>query len=541
MENRQIRDDLKRYSLTAWIDQEKIVNEDKRPIDLFRFYYLYDIYEDKSKKIAVIKSAQSGISTWAILRALHAGRYQGINQIHTLPTGGDATTFVQSKVNEIIKNNACLSTKMSKEDSDSVGQKQMGKGFLFYRGTKGKSSGIMITSDSNTYDEYDFSDHDNLGNFESRLEGADSLKMEAWISTPTYDKYGIAEKFEDSDQKYMRFNCPKCGKRQHMDWDKSVDQENERYRCWECDHTIDNKMFPIWYALSDKGDEFEHIDMRWEARYPDREISGYWINQMMLPWKSPQELLKEYRDLKKEGQMEFFYNFKLGMPYQNVDSKVTAGLFYKNLTDKETVELKSVMGIDVQGNELYCIIGNQDGIYAITKCVDEVNGLGKVIKGKWDRASELMDVYDVDVCIVDATYKPNDVLAFANRHPHRVFMNWYQPSSKGGDIFRFNDETNFTDKGEKTFAEQIKVLTDRERAIDMLLHLLDDRQIPIMYIKDDPAFKEMIKHAETMYARVIENKDGTQRREWANTGKNDYFHALIYWLVGMVKKDLFKK
>ena len=161
------RDDLKRRSLTYWIDTERIVNEDGKPIDLVNFYFLLDIYEDQSKKIAVKKSAQSGISTWAILRGLHRGRYQGINQIHTLPTVGDANTFVQSKVNMIIKNNACLNTKMSKEDTDSVGQKQMGKGFLFYKGTIGKTSGIMITSDSNVYDEFDFSNHDNISNFRS--------------------------------------------------------------------------------------------------------------------------------------------------------------------------------------------------------------------------------------------------------------------------------------------------------------------------------------------------------------------------------------
>ena len=515
------------------------MNENKVRIDLNRFYFLFDIYNDRSKKIAVKKSAQSGISTWAILRGLHAGRYQGINQIHTLPTVGDANTFVQSKVNQIIQHNACLSTKMSKEDSDSVGQKQMGKGFLFYKGTIGKTSGIMITSDSNVYDEYDFSNMDNLGNYESRLEGMDSLKMEAWISTPTVSMYGIDAKFEESDQKYMRFNCPECGFRQHMDWDKSVDHEGERYRCWECDATIDNRLFPLWFALSEKGDEYEHIDMRWEARFPGEEISGYWINQMMLPNKSAKQLIKEYRKLKKEGEMDFFYNFKLGLPFDNVDSKISGGLFYKNLVDKEVVENNSIMGVDVQGSELYAIIGNKEAIYGITKCVDEVDGIGKVIKSKWDRLAELMEAYDVRTCVIDATFKPNDVLAFAQRFPHKVFMNWYQPSGKGGKIFRFSDEGKFTDKRKEDFAEEIKVLTDRERAIDKLITHLDNGQYRFTYSKEDPNFKELIKHSETMYARVLQNKDGTSRREWANTGKNDYFHALVYFEVGMHKAKHF--
>jgi len=530
---------LKRYSLTAWIDQEHIVNEDQRPIDLARFYFLLDIYEDRSKKIAVKKSAQSGISTWAILRGLHQGRYQGINQIHTLPTVGDASTFVQSKVNQIIKHNACLSTKMSKEDTDSVGQKQMGKGFLFYKGTIGKTSGIMITSDSNVYDEFDFSNHDNLGNYTSRLEGADSLKMEAWISTPTLPMFGIDAKYEESDQKHMRFNCPHCGLRQHMDWEQSVDHEGERYRCWECDGTINNKLFPLWYALSAKGDKYEHIDMRWEAKYEDREISGYWINQMMVPWKTAKELITEFNHYRKEGELDYFYNFKLGQPYQDTEKKVTGGLFYKNLSTKEVVETHSIMGVDVQGNELYAIIGNKEAIYGITKCVDEVDSIGKLVKSKWDRLGELMEAYDVEICVIDATFKPNDVLDFARKYPNKVYMNWYQPSSKGGKIFRFHDEQKFTDKKTVPFAEKIKVLTDRERAIDKLITHLDDGAHKFTYNKEDENFKEMVRHSETMFARVIENKDGTIRREWANTGKNDYFHALVYFEVGMHKAKVF--
>ena len=546
----QMKDLMKRKSVLSWIKQEKIVNEKSIPIDLSRFYYLHAIYTDKSQKIAVIKSAQSGVSTYAIISSLHMGRYLGLNQIHTLPTSSDATTFVQSKTNEIIRNNPCLASKMSKEDTDSVGQKQMGNGFLFYRGTKGKSSGIMITSDRNIYDEYDFSDHEQLGNFQSRLEGADSMKMEVWLSTPTFENFGIDEKFKDSDQKFMRFNCPECGLRQHMDWFKSVDHEEERYQCWECKATINNKMFPVWYAESwsethnGKTSEGKHADinMQWEARYPGRKISGYWINQMMLPWKSAKELIREYNELRKKGAMQYFFNFKLGMTYSDTERKVEGGLFYKNLQpDKQIVELQSFMGIDVQGNELYCIIGNKQGIYAITVCRDEVDAIGKTIKSKWERAGELMEVYDVQVCVVDATYKPDDVLEFANIYPGRVFMNWYNPAPKGKEIVRYSDIKKFTDKKEQTFAESIKVLSDRERSIDRLIAHLEQGVHPILYTKTDPNLKTLVKHAETMYARVIENKDGTFRREWANTGKNDYFHALIYYEVAMDKKGLFKE
>ena len=527
---------LKRASCVAWIDTDKIVNENGQPIDLNLYYYLQDLYFDRAKEIVVKKSAQSGVSTWAILDGLHKCRYWGINQIHTLPTVTDAKTFVQSKVNKIIEQNKCLKSKVSKRDSDSVGQKQMGKGFLFYRGTIGKTSGIMITADRNIHDELDFSDMENIRTYQTRQYGEASLKMNAWISTPTFPDYGIDEKWEESDQKHMRFNCPHCGLRQHMDWEQSVDMDQERYRCWECDGTIDNTKFPEWYALSEKGDKHHKIDMRWEARYPDREMSGYWINQMLLGWKPASELIKEYRELTKKGDSEHFWNFNLGLPYQESETKVTEGMFTKNLSDEDANENDSIMGIDVQQNELYCIIGNMKGqIYGITRCQDKREG-GKLVQSKWDRAGELVEAHGVKTCVIDATYKPNDVLAFAERYPYIVIMNWYGDAQKGKKPIRYAEDRKFTDKTKLEFSEEIKVLTDRLRIIDRLVADLNHGHTTFLYNRHDPDFMELIKQSTRMYSVIVEDEHTKEKkREWRATGQNDYFHALVYFKIAQCR------
>ncbi len=523
-------DALERVSTLYWMNKQKLVNEDKRRMNFRDFYFLIDLYNDTSKKIAIKKSAQSGVSTWAIFRSLHDARYRGINQMHLLPSDSDVQKFVPSKTNQIINENPCLKSKMSKEDRDSVGQKKMGKGFLFYKGTNSKTAGIMLSSDRNIYDEYDKANFGNLKDFESRLEGAYSLGEEWWISTPTLPMFGIDAKYEESDQKNMRWNCPHCGKRQHFTWPDSVNFQDEVYMCKECAGAIDNTIFP---------EMLEAWDIRWEAKYPENEISGYQINQMMVPWKTAKELIKEHNDAQKEGELDNFYNFNLGEPYLSTDTKVSAGLIYKNLTTKEYVETDSIMGVDVQLNELYVTIGNKEAIYGIEKCVDEWSTDGKtLIKDKWDRLAELMNVYDVRYCVIDATFKPNDVRAFAERFPHRVYMNWYYPDPKKSKIFRFGDDRKFTDKPQ-TFDEEVKVYTDRERAIDRLITNLDKGAPRFAYAQHDPSLQELVKHCETMYARTVGNKDGTQKREWANTGKNDYFHAMVYYSVALYRADLF--
>ena len=97
-----------------WIDREKIVNEDEKPMDFHTFYFLVDLYTCRTKKKAVKKSGQSGVSTYGILMGNHRARYQGINVIHTLPADADVVKFVPSKVDQIIRYNRTRRTEQGR-------------------------------------------------------------------------------------------------------------------------------------------------------------------------------------------------------------------------------------------------------------------------------------------------------------------------------------------------------------------------------------------------------------------------------------------
>jgi len=517
--NDEAHDDLTALDTVYWINTENIVNENGKEITFDNHFFLLDLYLDKADKIVVRKPAQIGVSTWAILRSLHSARYQGINQIHTLPTGEDVNKFVPSKTNQIIKNNECLSQKISSKDADSVGQKQFGKSFLFYKGTHSERESIMLTSDRNIYDEYDRSNMDNIKNYHSRLEGAESMGQEWFISTPTIPNFGVDYQWNKSDQKHWRFNCPACKAEQHFLWPDSVDFVNKRYVCLKCGKPIDKKTVR-------QGE--------WKAKYPDRNMSGYWLNQMIVPWKTAGDVIEEYEEAEENGELDYFYNFKMGMPYMNADTQIPASLVLKNLlTGKEVAETNSCMGVDVQGNELYVIIGNEEAIFVIARIPD------KPRKTKWERLAELVEIYDVRYGVIDAGFKPNDVLEFAKKFPYKIFMNWYKPDPKKAKIVRYNDK-GFTSKGPDTFAEEIKVLTDRERAIDAIVAWHKNGKVRYNYGRGDENIQMLIKHMETMYARTIETKLGETRREWASTGKNDLVHALVYWWVAMHRKNVYE-
>lgn len=512
-----------RASTLVWIHQHKIKNEKGKMVDVgpeSNHFFLRDLYLDKSQEIATQKPSQIGVSTWAILTELHDARYWGINQIHTLPTGADVQKFVPSKTNEILKQNPTLKGGLSGKEVDAVAQKQFGKAFLYYKGTHSEREALMLSSDRNWYDEIDKSDMTQISNYESRLEGADSLRQKRYISTPTVPGYGVNAKFEISDQKFWRFKCGHCGKEQHMRWPENIDMVKKIYICCYCQKELTREMVR-------KGG--------WKAKYPHREISGYQLTQMIAPWITPAMMVEAYLDAEAGRQdmtMEYFYNHKLGLPFMESSSIISKGLILTNLSNEEHLETESIMGVDVQMRELYAILGSTQGIYGILRLRDDeeyVMSGGTRGKGKWDRWAEVMDAYGVTHCVIDAGYTPNEVAENAAKFEGRVWMQWYKEDPKRAQVVRWSDN-EFQGK-QKSFQEEYQVLTDRNRAIDMLLQQAKQGYFKFFYKPNDPAVDMLIKHVSTTVSQQVTDRVGNVKREWVSKGKDDLLHAWVNFMV----------
>lgn len=434
----------------------------------------------------------------------------GINQIHTLPTAQDVQKFVPSKVNLMIKNNPCIFKDVS-GDVDAVTQKQIGNAFIFYRGTWMEREAIMLTSDRNIYDEVDKSNADVIRDYSSRLS-ASKIAEKIYISTPTVPNFGIDKLWLGSDQKHWRFNCPHCGFRQHMEWEKNVDLEKEIYVCQKCRR----ELMPETIRSGN-----------WEARYPEREVSGYWIPQMIATWRSAKDLIKELEDAEDE---EYFFNYILGVAYLNPASKIPASLILKNLTSEKNDEMNCAIGVDVGAKELHVILGTEKGIFGIIKIEDQPG------KTKWERLGELIEVYEARFCVIDGEWDTNSAYEFARKYPDKVYLNWYKEDPKKIKIVRFVDEGKFTDK-QKDWEEEIKVLTDRNRIMDALIGELRKGKYKFNFRSGDSIIAELVSHLQTMYSRIVTDKIGQEKREWvSSTGKDHFWHTLIYFKIALDKK-----
>jgi len=377
-----------------------------------------------------------------------------------------------------------------------------------------------------TYDEVDRSDITEIANYSSRLEGASSLGMERWISTPTVPGFGIDMVWEGSTQNHWRFNCFNCKHEQHMQWPENIDMEKGKYICSKCGKELRDK---------------DIRNGRWVERFPGREITGYWISQMIAPWISPENMIKTYDECERglnELTLEYFYNHKLGLPFVSAESQIPASLIYKNLVRHDHTEVNSVMGVDVQLRELYVIIGNEQGVYAILVLKDNeeyIETEGREGKSKWDRLEEIMKIFDVRYGVIDGGFMPNDVIRFARKHPGKIWVNWYKEDPKKIKVIRFQEDKPFSQKtGEN---EDIKVLSDRNRLIDLLLEDLKKGNIRFFYERTNENLQALIRHLGFCYARMTPDRVGIEKREWVSTGKDDYLHALCYYKIALVKKE----
>ena len=145
-----------------------------------------------------------------------------------------------------------------------------------------------------------------------------------------------------------------------------------------------------------------------------------------------------------------------------------------------------------------------------------------------------MDAYDVRYCVIDGGYKPQDSIDAAKRFPGRVWVNWYKDDPKKIKVIRWSDD-EFTGE-QKDFEEEIRVLTERDRVIDLLLADLKNGRIRFFYGPHDEAIKMLIEHVETTYARTVTDRLGIASREWVSTGKDDLLHALIYFKIALERK-----
>ena len=477
-----------------------------KPFNFNGHNYLIDIYQDTAKEIVIRKSAQSGLSEF-ILNDSFNKAVAGLTVIYWFPTDSLLSDFVNERVNSAIEESDYLSEIIGQ--TDNVRVKKIGNGFIYFRGVgqdpKSRSRKLKsIAGDMMCFDEVDEMPPDTFSKAESRI-GHSEYKIKKFISTPKYPDSGISMMYEESDQRTWFILCEHCGEKQTLTWQENVDFKNAQIICKKCKQIIDPYK---------KGE--------WIARFPERPIHGYAINKLFCSRTDLKKVIERSKAVLEED-IQAFYNDDLGLPYEPKGQCLGDSDLKKCAADYEFPKkaVSCIMGVDV-GKYLHVTISKMIDEKLVKQWVGKLN----VTSGEgFQELDSYMDLFDVDLCVIDGNPEGRKAKEFQEKWWGRVYLAYYW----GADTQKtelYDISRKEVDEGE----DVERVMINRTQAADYLHQLWISRKtkIPKSLLLD----KEYITQMKAPKRIQKKGRDGNLYYSWEEFNKPDhFFHSDLYGYI----------
>lgn len=500
-------------SLLSWTREYRYIKaRDSKtiaPFSLSSYPWLRGVYDAIDKLVAsrrsgwrvvLRKGAQVGATELAINFTFYTLDGRG-NVFYALPPGPTTGDFAHARIDPAISASPYIRDEMAGH-VDNVGLKTFRGGFnLYIRGThvpKGDPSRAPQLSeapaDVAVLDEFDRIPPAAQGLVRDRL-GDSQMAWELDLSTPTYPDLGVDREYQDSTQHEARIVCEECGGGAWLDWKlvrgPVADDPRARVLCPSCG------------AVFDRDGMWEEGRVRWEPRWPDRELIGFWISKLLSP-RASLDAMWEDSQSHREQDLQTFYNGTLGLPYEPKGSRLTRELIaacvephYRRFKDRARW---TAMGVDV-GLDLHYWIKERIGDGR-----ERTVAVGSV--PEWEDLDRLMAQYGVKRCVADDRPALRADVAFQKRHRGRVWLGLEVDSPDAVMLRWKRNEPRVVIERTKAMAEAAERI---EKGIDVL---------PANW-ESEPEIEEHLT-ASIRAKRV--RADGTTVYHYPQSSKPDHLH-----------------
>lgn len=508
--SRQAQPEAERLSLIQWSEKHRRIKDKNsgivQPFSLTDYPWMEHIYNSIGSlppggRVVIRKAGQMGATELALNMSFWMLDGRG-SVFYALPPGPIQGDFAHSRVDPAIS--ASPHIREIAGNIDNVGLKTFKGGFNFYiRGTAiphGDPSRAAQLSeapaDLAAVDEFDRIPSTAIPLIRERL-GDSRLKWEIDLSTPTYPDLGIDREYQDTTQHEPKVRCERCGQWHALDW-KMVrgpvaEDLHARLVCPTCGGVIERA--GMWQAGR----------ARYEARYPDRPLLGFWVPKLCSERADLDELWNNSQS-HEDSKVQTFWNSGMGLAYEPKGARLTRELIaacsnpaYPTFPDRA---MQCAMGVDV-GLELH---------YWIKQITPEGReravGIGSVLE--WAELDVLMERYNVQRCVVDDRPELREDEAFARRWPGRVWLGLEEDSP--------DSEMSRLDRGKNP----PRVHIERTKA-------LDEACVKIQLgIDEFPAdwenVPDIVEHLTTSIKAKRVRDDGTTTYFFPHTGRPDHLH-----------------
>jgi hypothetical protein len=476
-------------SLSEWAVNTPIIL-DGQPFDFHRHEYLREPYQDDHSHIVEMKAAQMGLTTKGMLRALYGARYRGYKGIlYLFPSRTDVLDFSKSRISPLIEDNPESIGEWIK-DTDSAGLKQVWNAFLYLRGMQSRVGLKSIPVDFIVFDELDEAPPNMVDMALERMAHSE-FKDVMKLSNPTLPDYGIDKAFQETDQRYWLLKCPACG----------------HYTCLE--DTFPDCLLEtggrVIRACERCKSELNPSIGEWVAKKPSiTDKRGYHYSQLFSHYVDPAEMLHQYRTT---TNFQDFYNLKIGIAYIEAENRLTVQEVLALCSNDGIASSDSgpcSMGVD-QGNDLHVVIGKRIP-----------NKAGKILHLEayrdWEELDRLMKNFNVSRCVVDALPETRNARAFAERHPGKVYLNYYNEHQKGS--YKWNER-------------DLIVQCNRTESLDASHNEILNSQLVLP--KECEIVREFAKHLHNVAKKLEEDEEtGSKRYVYVKLGSDHFRHAFNY-------------
>jgi hypothetical protein len=248
------------------------------------------------------------------------------------------------------------------------------------------------------------------------------------------------------------------------------------------------------------------------ADYPNRPIHGYRISQLFSSKVDPGEIYREYR---KTYNPERFYTLKIGIPWADVENKLSTHQVLALCGDQGLLERSPrscTMGVDT-GKELHVVISRRrDGKGEGGK--REVVWIGTA--QSYEELDDLIKRFQISRCVIDAMPEIHSTREFAKRHGGTVWLCYFNENQKGSA---------------KWDREQHIVQVNRTEALDAAKKGIRDGEVVLP--RRVPLLETFAEHLASDAKKLIEDEEtGAKSYRYIRTGTNHYSLAFTYdWLA----------
>ena len=482
----------------AFMDWAKKVPEPKSgTLDFKRFPFQPELYEAAShREVVVKKSTQVGVSAY-LVRWTMFWADRGLTALYVFPKQKQMYDFSDSRIRPLILGSEYLKERVPQMHVQNKGLKQLGLGFIYYRGSESKDQLDSVDADVLALDEYDTLDQGNIPDAERRISGSEYRYLRR-VGVPSIPEYGVAKLYNESDQRRWMVKCEACGEWQPLTFKDNVDTESIKRICKDCRKPLDVG------------------NGEWVPEYPDRDVRGYHISRLIVPGVD----LKQIVDASKKTapfQRQVFYNKDLGEEYAPEEGRLSPQAIRAAQREYRANERDEgyngsnlvTMGVDVADTRPLSVRISEH----TSENTKRALFIGEV--PNFDELALMMERFKVKCCVIDHLPSGRLAMSLAERFSGRVFLVSYKTSNQPGDVLDPPDH------------EQHRCRVKRVEAIDAAMEMIRQarnelpQNLPENYVAEMQANVRLVEKDEVGKVNVV----------YRTTGADDYLHAEVYDLV----------